>query len=175
MPWTRSGWCAVSLRIWRIAPQLNPDLGSLLALIAENSQNRGLPLYNRKIGKELKRSYTLDAMRGIAAIIVVFDHLEIKLDHSPTNSAHPAVDFFFVLSGFVIAAAYRPKLKNGMSIGSFFEARLVRLYPLFALGAALGLIIAVGRIELHANSAMTWGNLLAASVVYAFAAPDRLC
>jgi peptidoglycan/LPS O-acetylase OafA/YrhL len=48
-----------------------------------------------------------------------------------------AVDFFFVLSGFVLAHAYGQRLRAEMTTLDFMKVRLVRLYPLYAL--ALGL------------------------------------
>jgi len=49
-----------------------------------------------------------------------------------------AVDFFFLLSGFVIAAAYERRLTDGMSLPAFARIRLIRLYPLILLGLLLG-------------------------------------
>lgn len=58
-----------------------------------------------------------------------------QLDH-----AYLAVDFFFLLSGFVIPYAYENKLLTRMSLGEFVNVRALRLYPLLILGAALGAI-----------------------------------
>ena len=49
------------------------------------------------------------------------------------------VDFFFCLSGFVLAFAYEERLRSGMTLQAFVKARVFRLYPVFALGLALGL------------------------------------
>lgn len=53
--------------------------------------------------------------------------------------AYLAVDFFFMLSGFVIAFAYDDRLQARMSLGRFLAVRAARLYPLILLGSALGL------------------------------------
>jgi peptidoglycan/LPS O-acetylase OafA/YrhL len=50
---------------------------------------------------------------------------------------------FFVLSGFVIAHAYERRLEQGLSAGRFMALRYIRLWPVYALGAALGLIAAL--------------------------------
>ena len=50
----------------------------------------------------------------------------------------PAVDFFFVLSGFVIAHAYGDQLIGELGIGRFMVARVIRLYPLYLLGLIMG-------------------------------------
>jgi peptidoglycan/LPS O-acetylase OafA/YrhL len=54
-------------------------------------------------------------------------------------SAYLAVDMFFLLSGFIIAHAYRTRLLGGMSLGKFAVIRIIRLYPLYILGTAIGL------------------------------------
>lgn len=81
------------------------------------------------------RYAALDAMRGLAAFAVVVYHLDRP--YAPT--AFVAVDFFFVLSGFVIARAYGNKILGGMTIFGFMTARYRRLYPLFLLGSIYGL------------------------------------
>lgn len=57
-----------------------------------------------------------------------FSHLK---DLPFFNDAYLFVDFFFVLSGFVIAANYRQRLANGFGIGKFMLMRFGRLYPLY--------------------------------------------
>jgi peptidoglycan/LPS O-acetylase OafA/YrhL len=86
---------------------------------------------------------TLDMLRGIAAIVVVLLHAVAPFDQSLANitpHGQLAVDFFFCLSGFVIAHAYERKLLTVMLCREFVAARLIRLYPL----ALIGLLIGVG-------------------------------
>src|SRR4051812_33605191 len=84
----------------------------------------------------------LDGLRGVAAIsVVVFHFMEIAVpDYEKSLIAHAylAVDFFFCLSGFVIAYAYDAKLKD-IGIGAFFKLRLIRLHPLVIIGSIIGL------------------------------------
>lgn len=80
-------------------------------------------------------------MRGVAAIVVLLHHAEREL-HLPQLFAYGylAVDFFFLMSGFVIAAAYEQRMRAGMSLSAFARIRLARLWPMMALGAVLGII-----------------------------------
>lgn len=86
----------------------------------------------------------LDGLRGTAAIMVVLFHIMgMPIAWSDggqwLHHAAMAVDFFFCLSGFVIAYAYDDQWGR-MSVGRFFAVRLIRLHPLVLLGAVLGLI-----------------------------------
>lgn len=86
----------------------------------------------------------LDGLRGSAAILVVLFHIMgMTVSWADTGQllhhAALAVDFFFVLSGFVIAFAYDDRWKT-MSTRQFILIRLVRLHPLVLLGAVLGLL-----------------------------------
>ena len=85
----------------------------------------------------------LNGMRGLAAlVIVVFHFMEIIItDFSRIYIAHGflAVDFFFVLSGFVVAYAYDNRIE-GMGLKTFIKLRLIRLQPLVVIGSILGLL-----------------------------------
>jgi peptidoglycan/LPS O-acetylase OafA/YrhL len=85
----------------------------------------------------------LDGLRGIAAVTVVFFHFMefIVPDYNKSLIAHSylAVDFFFCLSGFVIAYSYDNRLQK-IGMWSFFKLRLIRLHPLVVIGSVLGLL-----------------------------------
>ena len=89
----------------------------------------------------MPKLHTLDAMRWVAAVMVAALHF--GLFGGATTSPNLAVDFFFALSGFVIAYAYDRKLAQGMTGEQFLQRRLIRLYPLFFVGIALGLLVAL--------------------------------
>jgi peptidoglycan/LPS O-acetylase OafA/YrhL len=55
------------------------------------------------------------------------------------NHGYLAVDFFFLLSGFVIGYAYDDRWGK-MTIGNFFKRRLVRLQPMVIIGMIIGAI-----------------------------------
>lgn len=85
----------------------------------------------------------LDGMRGVAAIAVVLFHFMEIAQPDYRNSFIPrsylAVDFFFCLSGFVIAYAYDHKLFR-IGLKRFFALRLIRLHPLVVMGSLIGLL-----------------------------------
>lgn len=87
----------------------------------------------------LKRFDTLDGLRGVAAILVLFRHSHYIGAELDAPRTYLAVDLFFVLSGFVIAHAYGRQIEAGMSFRDFMTRRLIRLYPLYALGTLVGL------------------------------------
>jgi peptidoglycan/LPS O-acetylase OafA/YrhL len=84
----------------------------------------------------------LDALRGLAAVLVVLLHFKgfYRLGWQ-INTAGLAVDFFFMLSGYVMARTYEERLNSGC-IGTvdFIRARYRRLWPTLALGTLLGLL-----------------------------------
>lgn len=91
------------------------------------------------------RSYfdALDGLRGIAAFLVLYHHLE-STSVSGTHYARIgflAVDLFFILSGFVIAFSYEDALRKGLSFWAFTKRRLIRLYPLILLGIILTALV----------------------------------
>jgi peptidoglycan/LPS O-acetylase OafA/YrhL len=83
------------------------------------------------------RFTVLDGLRGLAAIAVVEFHI------TPTalgfHRAYLAVDFFFLLSGFVMSFTYGQRLMQGWSAKQFLRARVIRLYPLYFAALLLGL------------------------------------
>ena len=82
----------------------------------------------------------LDGLRGIAALIVILYHVFECFTWSPMPHGYLAVDFFFVLSGFVIGYAYDDRWEHGLSMRGFFRRRLVRLHPMVIMGAVIGAV-----------------------------------
>lgn len=89
-----------------------------------------------------KKHYAiLDGLRGVAAIMVVAFH--IMEAHATShldqviNHGYLAVDFFFLLSGFVISYAYDDRWSK-MNVTDFFKIRLVRLQPMVVMGMIIG-------------------------------------
>ena len=83
----------------------------------------------------------LDGLRGVAALMVVVFHcFETYVPVFKTqivNHGYLAVDFFFVLSGFVIGYAYDDRWDK-MTTWGFFKRRLTRLHPMVIAGTLVG-------------------------------------
>lgn len=102
----------------------------------------------------------LDGLRGVAALMVLWYHVFEGFAFAKGsvietfNHGHLGVDFFFLLSGFVISYAYDDRWKSrqrstvnsqqttskSLSLKDFFKRRLIRLYPMLVMGAFIGLI-----------------------------------
>lgn len=87
-----------------------------------------------------ERFIALDSWRGIAAIAIVFRHINgtaFFLAAPLHENLSYAVDFFFVLSGFVISASYGERLARGFSLLRFMVLRWGRVWPLHAVMVGL--------------------------------------
>jgi peptidoglycan/LPS O-acetylase OafA/YrhL len=88
----------------------------------------------------------LDGLRGVAALMVIWYHIfegyAFASDTMITtfNHGYLAVDFFFILSGFVIGYAYDDRWGKSLTMKDFFKRRLIRLHPMVIMGAVLGAI-----------------------------------
>lgn len=81
------------------------------------------------------RFAVLDGWRGVCALVVALHHFHAdgRFFHlSFVRGAWLFVDFFFVLSGFVIAHAYGRRLTGAVAVPAFVARRLGRLWPLHA-------------------------------------------
>jgi peptidoglycan/LPS O-acetylase OafA/YrhL len=84
----------------------------------------------------------LDGLRGVASLMVVAFHLFEPFSHGDSakqiiNHGYLAVDFFFMLSGFVIAYAYDDRW-GSMTQWDFYKRRLIRLQPMVIIGSLIG-------------------------------------
>ena len=82
------------------------------------------------------RFSTLDGLRGVASLCVAAYHFGVLAHLKVLEHAYMAVDFFFVLSGFVLAWTYERRLATSLSWRRFALARIIRLYPLVILSTA---------------------------------------
>ena len=107
-----------------------------------------------------------DALRGVAALIVIVYHVFECFTWTPLPRGYLAVDFFFVLSGFVIGYAYDDRWGHGLSTWNFFRRRLVRLHPMVVMGTAIGAVCFVlqGSVRWD-GSAVGWEVVLVAMLL----------
>jgi peptidoglycan/LPS O-acetylase OafA/YrhL len=91
-------------------------------------------------GAPTGRFIALDSLRGLVALAIVFFHMGNFgwiAGLTPLRSGWMLVEFFFVLSGFVIAASYGQRLAHGYPRWRFMLIRLGRVYPLHIVTVAL--------------------------------------
>jgi len=102
-----------------------------------------------------ERFFFLDGTRGLAALAILALHFLDTINYSfifPNTNV--AVDFFFMLSGFVIAAAYEARIQRGdISFRHFLVIRFIRLYPLYAFGMTVGLAVGILKMLMMPNIA----------------------
>jgi peptidoglycan/LPS O-acetylase OafA/YrhL len=86
---------------------------------------------------------SLEGLRGIAALIVALYHLKIGTEYvSVLRNGYLFVDLFFVLSGFVICAAYASKMNTLQDFKPFVIRRFGRLFPLLVFSTILFVLLA---------------------------------
>lgn len=91
----------------------------------------------------MKRYNVLDGMRGVIALCVMLNHTSTEAGYPIFQSAYMAVDFFYVISGFVIAHTYGSR--GDMSFGYFIGRRMLRLYSMYLIGVLSGgLVLLIG-------------------------------
>jgi peptidoglycan/LPS O-acetylase OafA/YrhL len=95
---------------------------------------------------------TLDGLRAVGAQLVVMRHVPEFFGGVPVPESFLAVDLFFLISGIVVSHAYGERVRAGGFFKRFTITRLIRLYPLYALGLVLGLIPATISLATDPNS-----------------------
>ncbi len=96
----------------------------------------------REPGQAGQRLPLLDGMRGLAALSVLLYHgHNLFHDDKWFAQGYLFVDFFFLLSGFVLTLSTEPKFASGLTARQFMQTRLHRLWPTIAIGAALGAMV----------------------------------
>jgi peptidoglycan/LPS O-acetylase OafA/YrhL len=114
---------------------------------------------------EGSRFDALDSWRGICALLVVLFHfiwlLPSSLHDSPfVRNAYLFVDFFFVLSGFVLCHGYRGRLEAPADVWRFAVRRFARVWPLHAvvLVLAVTMIVVITRYPHPRELTLSWNG-----------------
>ena len=109
----------------------------------EDEEKKKLSEEDKSMFLRSKQRYEiLDGLRGVAALMVIIFHFfELYSFGNPSkqiiNHGYLAVDFFYVLSGFVLGYAYDDRWDK-MSYWDFYKRRLIRLHPMVIAGSLLG-------------------------------------
>lgn len=122
----------------------------------------------------------LDGLRGVAALMVLLYHIfndskSFFVWPTPVNEffhSFLGVDFFFILSGFVMGYAYDMQW-NRMSLGGFIKRRLIRLHPMVVMGVLVGAVVFIiqGCTKWDGTS-VPWQSVLWATLLGLFLIPS---
>lgn len=112
-------------------------------------------------------------MRGLCACMIVFFHFNSTVySHFQLvplfNNAFVFVDFFFVLSGFVITASYEEKLLKGMPLKDYIYLRFGRIYPLHFFMLLLFIALEAMKIVMRAETPAFSGDYSLAHLLQSF-------
>lgn len=115
------------------------------------------------MGQPQKTIQSFQAGRGIAAVAVVFHHAHYgainfgsqpKLIFKPLEQLYLGVDFFFVLSGFII---YHSTVGRGRTVAQYASARFRRVYlPYWPIGIGLALLKTLMPNVSHEGGYWSW-------------------
>jgi len=128
-----------------------------------------------------QRYLLLDGLRGVAALMVLlyhnFEAVAFAAGAPEQNMFHGflAVDFFLILSGFVMGYAYDNNW-NAMSLKGFFVRRLIRLHPMVIAGAVVGLVVFIcqGCMKWDGTQAPLW-SVIVSTLLALLLLPCPLC
>lgn len=106
-----------------------------------------------------RRFEVLDAFRGICAVSVVVFHMHLVdsvTELSFFRGSYIFVEFFFVLSGFVLAHGYA--YKNHLNFTDFMKARFFRLYPLHLFMFVVMFFLELGKLAAYKLGGFIFNN-----------------
>ncbi len=114
---------------------------------------------------------SIQAMRGFAATAVAIYHTHLILNQpeygaidvfrSWATKGWLGVNFFFVLSGFIILFAHQADLGRPARIGAYVRKRFARVYPVYWIALSLYLSLAVVHMG-HSNFSWAFPNMASA-------------
>lgn len=120
----------------------------------DHSTHSQSPAFTSPLTRTKPHYQLLDGLRGVAALAVIIYHFSEGFNQESVFpfAAHGylAVDFFFILSGFVFGYAYDDRWGRGLTLGGFIKRRLIRLHPLVVLA------VIVGAVAYLVQGSVTW-------------------
>ncbi|MEO1469031.1 MAG: acyltransferase [Pseudomonadota bacterium] len=110
------------------------------------------------------RFAVLDGARGLAALAVLAFHLKLWFGNPGwLQGSFLAVDFFFLLSGVVVAKAYEARIVDGtLGFWRFVRVRAIRLFPLYLIASSIGIAYVVAKIAMGHDDHPTVAAIVAA-------------
>ncbi len=130
------------------------------------------PLDASSLAPRPGRLYGIEALRGLAAVGVVFSHTARHLDkifHAPGlirafQAGHAGVDLFFVISGFIILHVHRSDIGRPGRLTRYAGRRLNRVFPLYWVALALTVVMTTMRHAPPSVAHLLWSAALLPSV-----------
>jgi peptidoglycan/LPS O-acetylase OafA/YrhL len=122
--------------------------------LAEGPQREAAPAISGAIPGA--RFVALDGMRGVFALAVALYHFYAGvwvIEQTAFHNLFLLVDFFFVLSGFVIWNAYSAKVEDGPAVAGFLIKRFGRLWPMHAAVLAALLVLELAKLAISSTTA----------------------
>lgn len=114
---------------------------------------------------------TIEALRGVGAFLVVMRHVPYFFGPLQAPESFLAVDLFYLVSGFVVAHAYGQRLAAGGFVWPFMKTRVIRLYPIYFIGIAIGVVAAGYSAFIHPGGFWNWGKIAEGFAVGLFMIP----
>lgn len=121
------------------------------------------------------RFQALDSWRGVCALLVALFHLPVVNHLSGTaflTGSYLFVDFFFVLSGFVIAHAYGNRLEGKQAFAGFVIRRFGRLWPLHAAILCMFVLLKLANLLTATDLAAAWQDAFSGAYDLRFVASN---
>jgi peptidoglycan/LPS O-acetylase OafA/YrhL len=112
-----------------------------------------------------KKIFFLDALRGIFCLVVILYHLNEVLDSILINNfivknGLIVVDFFFLISGFVISYNYSNKISSLENLLKFQLKRFIRLYPLHLVMLGIFSLVEIIKLFFYIRTGITPNHLI---------------
>lgn len=116
----------------------------------------------------MNKLYSIQVFRGLAAVMVLLAHSNLMLNRALFSgtfiTGYVGVDFFFVLSGFIIMLTCKKKIGSG-SVVEYIRKRVVRVFPVYIIYTAIAVFIDFVYIKWTGTGIITWVNINALSFI----------
>lgn len=124
-------------------------------LFSENA----VPYYFLRDFIDMDKIYSIQVFRGLAAVMVLIAHSNIMLNRSLFSGSlitgYVGVDFFFVLSGFIIMLTCKKNIGSGKIVG-YIRKRVVRVFPAYIVYTAIAAIVSYYYMITTGTGIVTW-------------------